>query len=195
MKKRIIKRRTLDFYSERIFSSLEKVIATSVKGKEIRGNEAFICCADMIKKLKQNKGKLIFIGNGGSSSIASHQAVDYWKNGKIKATAFNDPALLTCISNDYGYDQVFAKPLEFFAEPNDIIMAISSSGQSKNIINAVKAARKIKCKIITFSGFTGNNPLRKLGDINFYIPSSEYGVVEISHLLISHSILDHIMGI
>lgn len=139
------------------------------------------------------KKKLIFIGNGGSASIASHQAVDFWKNGKIPAIAFNDASLLTCISNDYGYDYVFQKPIETFAKKDDILFAISSSGRSKNIINAVKSAKKIGCSIITLSGFDASNPLRKLGDINFYVPSHSYGPVEITHLAICHCILDYII--
>ncbi|MBN1353987.1 MAG: SIS domain-containing protein [Candidatus Omnitrophica bacterium] len=146
-----------------------------------------------ISQAKRSKKKVIFVGNGGSSAIASHQAVDYWKNGHIKATAFNDSALLTCVSNDYGYDKVFQKPIERFAEKGDVVFAISSSGQSRNIINAVRSARQKGVYIITLSGFSGKNSLRRHGDINFYVPSRSYGIVEIAHLLIAHSMLDHII--
>lgn len=148
---------------------------------------------NLILRVTSKDKKLIFIGNGGSASIASHQAVDFWKNGKIPAIAFNDASLLTCISNDFGYDYVFQKPIEMFAKKGDILFAISSSGRSKNIINAVKSAKKIGCNIITLSGFDASNPLRKLGDINFYVPSHSYGPVEIMHLAICHCILDYII--
>jgi D-sedoheptulose 7-phosphate isomerase len=139
--------------------------------------------------------KLIFIGNGGSAAIASHMATDYSKNGGIRALSFNDSAMLTCISNDLGYDKVFAKQVELYAQPGDLLIAISSSGRSENIINAVKAARAAMCTIITFSGFATDNPLRRLGDINFYIASDRYGFVEIGHLTICHAILDFICGL
>jgi D-sedoheptulose 7-phosphate isomerase len=139
-------------------------------------------------------GKVIFIGNGGSAAIASHQAVDYWKNGGMRAMAFNDSSLLTCISNDFGYAHVFAKPVEMFAEPGDILVAISSSGRSENILLAVQAARRKGCKVITMSGFSPETPLRLLGDVNFYVPSDSYGYVEIAHLALCHCILDTIIS-
>ena len=143
--------------------------------------------------MHEAQGKIIFIGNGGSAGIASHQAVDYWKNGKIRAIAFNDAALLTCVSNDYGYAHVFEKPLEMFAQSQDILFAISSSGRSENIVRGVRAAKKTGCQVITFSGFALDNPLRTLGDINFYVASQEYGPVEIAHLTLSHYLLDQWM--
>lgn len=134
--------------------------------------------------------KLIFIGNGASAAISSHMATDFWKNGGIRAMAFNDSSLLTCIGNDYGHEHLFAKPIEMFSDPGDILMAISSSGRSVNILNGVKAARKKSCQVITFSGFQAENPLRLLGDLNFYVPASEYGPVEILHHSICHCVLD-----
>jgi D-sedoheptulose 7-phosphate isomerase len=136
--------------------------------------------------------KLIFIGNGGSASIASHMATDYVKNGGVRAVALNDSSMLTCVGNDLGYDQVFAKQIEWYARPGDLVVAISSSGRSPNILNAVKAARVADCTVVTLSGFTRDNPLRSLGDINFYIASDRYGFVEIAHLTICHAILDFI---
>ena len=138
--------------------------------------------------------KVIFIGNGGSAAIASHQAVDFWKNGGMRAIAFNDSSLLTCISNDFGYPQVFAKPVEMFADPGDILIAISSSGRSENILLAVNAARGRGCKVITMSGFSADNPLRSAGDVNCYVPPDSYGHLEIVHLTVCHCILDTIMS-
>lgn len=135
-------------------------------------------------------GKLIFIGNGASASISSHMAVDFSKHAGIKAIAFNDPALLTCMSNDYGYEQVFAKPIEMVSEKGDILIAISSSGASANILRAVEAARLKGIKVVTLTGFSRDNPLRKSGDINFYAPADKYSHVEIVHHSICHYILD-----
>lgn len=134
--------------------------------------------------------KIIFIGNGASASIASHMSTDFWKNGGMRAVAFNDAALLTCLSNDCGYENVFGKSVDMFADKGDILFAISSSGKSENILNGVRAARNQEAKVITFSGFSSENPLRQMGDTNFYVPDGEYGAVEILHLAICHCILD-----
>ena len=107
--------------------------------------------------------------------------------------AFNDAALLTCISNDFGYDNVFAKPIEMFARAGDILVAISSSGKSENIIKATRMALSKKCKVISLSGFNKNNPLRSLGDVNFYVPSCSYGQVEVMHHSICHCMLDSLV--
>lgn len=134
--------------------------------------------------------KVVFAGNGGSMGISSHQSTDYWKNGGVRALTFSDPALLTCLANDLGYENAFAACVKMFADEGDVLYAISSSGSSKNILNAVAAAREKKCTVVTFSGFRTDNPLRPLGDLNFYVPAFSYGYVEILHEWISHCILD-----
>jgi len=159
------------------------------KSKEIGLEKAIKEVIIEIKRRKR-KGKLIIIGNGGSASIASHFAIDLWKNARIKAMTFNEATLLTCISNDYGYDSVFKKPIEVFMEKEDLLFAISSSGRSRNILEGVLQAKEKKCKIITLSGFSPLNPLRKIGDINFYVPSNSYGFVELAHSIICHFIVD-----
>jgi len=136
----------------------------------------------------------MFIGNGASAAISSHMSTDFWKNGGMRAIAFNDSSILTCIGNDYGYEFLFEKPIEMFAEPGDILMAISSSGSSVNILNGTHAAQRKECKVISFSGFRDDNPLRNLGDINFHVPADEYGPVEIVHHSICHCILDCIIS-
>lgn len=138
--------------------------------------------------------KVMFVGNGASAAISSHQAVDYWKTGGMRALAFNDPALLTCISNDFGYAQVFEKPIEMFADEGDVLVAVSSSGRSENIVRAARTARQKGCRIITMSGFDRENPLRRLGDLNFYVASKSYGHVEVTHLSLSHCLLDTIVA-
>ena len=150
--------------------------------------------AGLVKQFAKKPNKLIFVGNGGSAAIASHQAIDYARTGNFPALAFNDGALLTCLSNDLGYRQVFAKPLELLATANDVLIAISSSGQSDNILAAVEQGARSQCHVITMSAFTPDNPLRKLGDINFYLPTTAYGFAEIGHLAICHCVLDGLMA-
>ena len=134
----------------------------------------------------------MFIGNGASASISSHMAADFLRNGGMQALAFNDSALLTCISNDYGYEHVFEKPIEIFSQKEDIIFAISSSGESENIVRGVNTARLKECSVITLSGFKDDNRLCTMGDINFYVSSGKYGLVEVIHHSICHCILDTI---
>lgn len=138
--------------------------------------------------------KIIFIGNGGSAAIASHMAIDFWKNGGMRAISFNDGPLLTCIGNDYGYKYVFEKPIGMFADPGDVLVAISSSGRSENILLGVKAAQLKGCSVITLSGFDENNPLSFQGECNFYVSSKSYGHVEVIHHSICHCILDTILS-
>jgi D-sedoheptulose 7-phosphate isomerase len=139
--------------------------------------------------------KLIFVGNGGSAAIASHMATDYSKNGGVRSLALNDASMLTCLGNDLGYDRVFAKQLELHARRGDLVIAISSSGRSANILNAVDAAAAAGCTIATMSGFTPDNPLRRKGEWNFYVASDRYGFVEIGHLTICHAVLDFLCGL
>ena len=137
---------------------------------------------DLIIKTKKNNSRVLIFGNGGSAAIASHVSVDLTKNLKVKAMNFNEADLITCFSNDYGYEKWIEKTIEFYADKKDILILISSSGKSKNMINACKAAKKKKIsKIITFTGNKKNNPLSKLGDINIWVDSNIYNHIENIH--------------
>jgi D-sedoheptulose 7-phosphate isomerase len=172
-------------------SNLFSNIATTASGKkEIEFQEAIKYISKVALRTKKNGGKIMIVGNGGSASIASHIATDLLKNYGIPALAFNDSSLLTCLSNDLGYEQVFSLPIEKLAKKQDIVFAISSSGKSKNILNAAAKAKSKGCFLVCLSGFSNLNPLRNMGDVNFYVPSSSYGDVEIVHLAICHAIVD-----
>jgi D-sedoheptulose 7-phosphate isomerase len=174
---------------------MEKAEATDRNGKTLGAPKAvFTMIKNIVDRATKGK-KVIFVGNGGSSSIASHMAIDFWKNGRMKAVCFNDPAQLTCLANDLGYERVFSAPMEMFAQKGDILVAISSSGRSANILNAARSGRKKGCWVVTFSGFGPKNPLRRLGDVNFYIQNNSYGIVESAHSVICHYVLDAIMDL
>ena len=172
----------------------QEIQVTTREGTSLTLSDGLRRAMEAIETCAQSGHKLIFIGNGGSAAIASHQAVDYWKNGGVEAIAFNDASLLTCIGNDYGYDQIFVQPIRRFAKAGDCLMAISSSGQSLNILQGVEAARARGCEVVTFSGFESTNALRSLGLLNFYVPSHTYGVVEVMHLGLLHAMLDELMA-
>ncbi|MEW6544250.1 MAG: SIS domain-containing protein [Nitrospirota bacterium] len=181
-------------YFDELAQVLRCVEATGEDGRSLALAAGIEKAIAIIVNSTRAGGKVIFIGNGGSAAIASHQAVDYWKNGGMRAIAFNDSSLLTCISNDYGYPQVFEKPIEMFADSGDVLIAISSSGGSENILKGGKAGLAKGCNLITMSGFKPENPLRSIGHLNFYAPSSSYGFVEITHLALCHCIVDSIIG-
>lgn len=151
-------------------------------------------CVELLKSTKQNNSAIYIIGNGGSAAIAEHAAIDFTKNAGLKALAISGSPMLTTFSNDYGYENVFKKAIEIFSNEDDVLIAISSSGCSENILNACKTARMKGLKIITLSGFEPNNPLRQLGDVNFWVDSNAFGFLEILHGLIIHYINDSIIG-
>ena len=140
-----------------------------------------------VTDLRDRRGRLFFIGNGGSAAIASHIAIDFLNKAYVAAMAFNESPALTCLSNDYGYHTVFSRQLHQHAQTGDMLVAISSSGASQNILNACNTPRAVR--IVTLTGFSMENPLRKKGHTNFYVPSFDYGVVETAHLAILHALL------
>ena len=153
----------------------------------------------LIKKnflqIKKNKKKIIIFGNGGSAAISSHFSVDMTKNANIRCINFNEPDLITCFSNDFGYDNWLLNSIKFYGDKGDILIAISSSGKSKNIINGCAAAKKKKfSKIITLTGYSINNPVMKKGDINLWINSKAYNFIENIHQFWLLLLVDLVIG-
>lgn len=147
---------------------------------------------DLVTNAKMNKKSLFFVGNGGSAGIASHMTADFLKNGGIRTYNFYDSSLITCLGNDYGYENVFSKPLDNLGNKNDVLIAISSSGNSQNIINAIEVAQQKDMKVITLSGFNQNNMIKGMGLYNIYVPISHYGIVESIHNIILQYIVDRL---
>lgn len=138
----------------------------------------------------ESQGSVYVIGNGGSAGVASHAVIDLVNVAKLRAFTLHEPALLTCMANDYGYEQAFARLLAQMAKPGDVLIAISSSGNSANIRNAATQMTDSGGAVITLSGFAADNPLRSLGDINIWLDSRDYGLVEIGHQFILHNMSD-----
>ena len=151
--------------------------------------------ADLLKMVHNSGNKTLIFGNGGSAAIASHFSVDLTKNAGLRCVNFNEADLITCFANDYGFERWVEKAVDFYGDAGDLLIVISSSGSSKNMLNGVKAARKGKFKgIVTLSGFAEDNPLRQLGDINLWINSRAYNFVENIHQVWLLSIVDLIIG-
>jgi D-sedoheptulose 7-phosphate isomerase len=146
----------------------------------------------LIAGISSRGGKIIIAGNGASAAIASHVAVDLTKAAGVRAVNFNEADLITCLSNDYGYEHWIEKALEFYADPKDLVILISSSGKSPNMVNAALKAKTIGLKLITLSGFREDNSLKKLGDINLGVNSSQYNTVETGHQAWLLAVVDQI---
>jgi len=181
-------------YVATLAQALVESVATDGAGAVLPLNDTIDAIGALARRVHAAGNTLFFIGNGGSAGIASHVAIDYSKNGGIRAMALNDGAALTCLGNDLGFENVFAKQIEFHGRSGDLLVAISSSGRSPNILRAVGAARDRGMAVVTLSGFLPDNPLRRLGDLNLYVGSGEYGFVEIAHLGLCHAVLDIAMG-
>ena len=148
---------------------------------------------DIFTKHKKSGSKVYFIGNGGSAAIASHMTADFMKNGGMNTVSLYDNAVTTCMGNDYGFEDVFSKPLSFLVSEGDLLVAISSSGKSQNILNSIDVAKSKGLNTISFTGFDSDNPVRSSSDAGVYIPSHKYGIVESIHNLILQEIVDLIM--
>src|SRR5262245_5480525 len=120
---------------------------TLARGETLDLADAVSRVMEQARRAHTAGNKLIFVGNGGSATIASHMATDYSKNGNIRSLALNDSSMITCLGNDLGYDRVFAKQIELYGRAGDLVIAISSSGRSASILNGVKAARAAKCTV------------------------------------------------
>lgn len=169
----------------------EIILGDSMRGNRYQNSSGIL--VDEFTRHKQRRSQLFFVGNGGSSAIASHMTADFMKNGGMRTYSLYDNAMLTCMGNDYGYEYVFSKPLEYLLQPDDLLVAISSSGNSLNIVNAINVAKSKNAKVVTFTGFKPNNIVKQMGDINVYVPCEKYGMVESIHNLILQQIVDEIM--
>ena len=153
-----------------------------------------ILASELAEKANKDGGKIIIVGNGGSAAIASHVSVDFTKAAGMKATCFNESSLITCFANDYGYENWVARALEFYADKNDMVFLISSSGTSKNITNGARQAKEMGLSVVTLSGFSPENELRTLGNVNLWVDSTQYNVVEIVHQTWILSIIDYLIS-
>ena len=170
------------------FERYQKLLLNSDVSKEILQSR------DLLIKTNNNGNKVVFAGNGASASIASHAALDFTKQGKIRSICFNDAAFITAYSNDFGYERWIEKAIESHCNKNDVAVLISSSGRSQNVVNAARYSQENGIRVITFSGFDIDNPLKQYGDINFWIDCKAYNIIENIHQIWLMSICDYIIG-
>jgi D-sedoheptulose 7-phosphate isomerase len=150
--------------------------------------------AQLAKKIRSTDKKLIFTGNGASAAISAHGAVDFTKQAKVRSITFNEADLITCFSNDYGYENWMSKSIEAYYEKGDAAVLISVSGESPSIVNAAKTAKSLGMDVVTFTGRSSGNALKNLGDINFWVDSNAYNIVECIHMIWLTTVIDVVVG-
>ena len=175
--------------SQRYFPNYFETIAETINGID---PEALERAATMVRQAHDSGKKVILAGNGGSAAMASHVAVDLTKTAGIRAINFNEADLLTCFANDYGYEHWVARALEFYADPGDLAILISSSGASQNMLNGAEQASAMGLVVISLSGFSPDNPMRRLGDLNLWAASDSYNIVEMTHHVWLLAIVDYL---
>lgn len=151
-------------------------------------------CAELVKETHQSDRKILIVGNGGSAAMASHLSVDFLKTAGVRAVNFNEANLITCFSNDYGYERWVEKAFEMHADQGDLAIIISSSGRSPNLINAALQAQKMQMNVLTVTGFDSDNPLCTMGDINLWVDSHAYNIVEMTHHVWLLAIVDYLVA-
>ena len=171
---------------------LDAVQVTNEKHQICDVETQIIDLQDNLMQVLKNKNNVYIVGNGGSAGVAALAGTDFFNVAKIRATTLNESSLLTCLANDYGYEKAIAIMLEQLLNPRDIVIVISSSGNSMNMRNAAAIAGERGAYVLTLTGFIHDNPLRKLGHMNIWIDSDDYGLVEIGHQFILHNIADRL---
>ena len=175
--------------SQHYFPNYFETIAETINGID---PEALERAAAMVRQAHDSRKKVILAGNGGSAAMASHVAVDLTKAAGIRAINFNEADLLTCFANDYGYEHWVARALEFYADPGDLAILISSSGASQNMLNGAEQASAMGLVVVSLSGFSPDNPMRRLGDLNLWAASDSYNIVEMTHHVWLLAIVDYL---
>jgi D-sedoheptulose 7-phosphate isomerase len=176
-------------------AGLRDLTVTAAGGRLLAAADGFARWVQITHDGQRRGQHLYLAGNGASAMIASHFAADASKNGGLSAMTFNDPALLTATANDVSFREVFALPLRRIGRAGDLLITISSSGNSPNILRALETARSMSIQIVTLSGMCSDNRARAMGDLNFYVPSRRYGWVECAHQLILHYWLDQYLNL
>ncbi len=176
----------------RLSALLRQVSARDAAGNDLGAEAGFRRWQALALAARRRRGTIFLIGNGASASMASHLAADLAKNAGLHTQVFSDLSLITAISNDLGYDRVFAEPLARRARAGDLLVAISSSGRSPNILAAAGVARRCRMRLVTLSAMRSGNPLRRRGQLNWYVPAATYGLAESCHAALLHHWMDRV---
>ena len=182
-------------YVTAIGTGLTRLAITDGRGQALSAADGFARWVELTHDVQARGQHIYLVGNGASAAMASHFAADSCKNGGLRAQAFNDGALMTCTGNDLAFDQIFALPLARFGRAGDMLITISSSGASPNILRALERGREMQLRIVTLSGKAADNASRTLGELNFYLPTARYGWIESGHHVVMHYWLDQYLDL
>jgi len=182
-------------YIDEIHQCLEKLEVTKISKETITNNNWLDLICKLTNDVQAESGRMFFVGNGASAAFASHMSLDWSKNGGVPCVPLFDLSHLTALGNDLGFDEIFSAPLGWHGKEGDLLVTISSSGNSPNIVKAIEKARELGMKVVTLSGLKPDNLSRLMGDINLYVPAKTYGIVECTHQVLLHAWLDCYMGV
>jgi D-sedoheptulose 7-phosphate isomerase len=180
----------LERYAETLAEALKNTAATDINGSGGAVGAALERWADIAKARRDGGGVFFFAGNGASATMAEHLSHDCFQNADMLTYTCSETAHITAVSNDISYERVFAYRISKMCRAQDVLTAISSSGNSPNILSAIAAAREKGMFVVTLSGLSSDNSCRKRGDLNFYVPLPTYGLVESAHSALLHCWLD-----
>lgn len=175
--------------------ALKRLEATDRAGESLGHDDAFNYWCSVSGSVLKKGGRQYLIGNGASAAFANHMALDWTKNGGIPTHSFASSPLITALGNDLGFEESFSAPLSWYGRGGDMLVTISSSGNSENIVRAIAVARQAGMHVVTLSGLKVDNRSRQLGDLNLYVPAKTYGIVECAHQVLLHIWLDQYMGV
>jgi D-sedoheptulose 7-phosphate isomerase len=180
---------TASAYLSGIARVFERIEVTGPNGAPYTFDAGMARAVELVRSLRSG-GKALLIGNGGSAAIVSHMHNDLSKMVGVRAMCLTETPLMTALANDDGYETVFHKPITMWADTGDLLIAVSSSGESNNIVKAAAEAASRGCRLLTMTGFKPGNRLRQMGDINIFVPDLSYGYVEMTHSVLAHCITD-----
>lgn len=181
---------TLRSRIEKFSQIIELANITNIQGQACDLEAEINSLQKCLLQLKKDKQHLYIVGNGGSAGVAAHAVTDFFNVACIRALTLHESSLLTCMANDFGYENAVARMLSQLLNPGDMVIVISSSGNSMNMRNAATISIEKGAYVVTLTGFSANNPLRNQGHTNIWLDSDDYGFVEIGHQFILHNIAD-----
>ena len=182
-------------YNTALHSALAGMEASDYEGRRLEADEALERLCKLSRDCGHRNATQFFCGNGASAAFSSHMALDWAKNAAIKSVALNDGPFLTALANDIGSEALFSRALEVYAGSGDMLITVSSSGNSSNILHAIDAARANDMQVVTLSGLKEDNASRNAGDVNMYVPAKTYGITECAHQVILHMWFDRYLGV
>lgn len=189
----------MDSYVEKFASALHEALVgvrfTDRSGQDLDKDVALDFLCNLSRRCQDTSTTQFFCGNGASAAFASHMALDWSKNAGVRSLAFNDSSLLTALGNDVSIEAIFARSLRMYASQRDLLISISSSGNSPNILKAIEEARAMNMSVVTMSGLSPDNQSRMMGDVNIYVSAKTYGIVESAHQVLLHAWLDRFLSL